>query len=60
MIGWGAGPCCEIQREDGFLWIIGWSKCAMIEFLMINCYVETQRESQFMIMLIGLGGVQQA
>jgi len=46
MIGWGAGPCYMILQEDGFLQMIGWSRCPMIDSSMINRYAGTQRERE--------------
>jgi hypothetical protein len=48
-----------IQLEVGFLQMTDWSKWLVIESLMISHYAGIQRGSQFMILLISLGGVQQ-
>jgi len=66
MIGWGrvlvydrlgAGPCCVILQEDGFLPMSESSILLMLKFQMSIHIAGIQKESMFMITLIGLGGV---
>ena len=59
MIGWGAGPCYVILHEEGFLPMSELNKLLQLRFLMNTHTAEIQRECQFMIILIGLDGVQE-
>ena len=59
MIGWGAGPCYVILQEEGFLLMSKLNKLLLLKFLMNTHTAEIQRECLFMIMLIGLDGVQE-
>ena len=60
MIGWGAGPCYVILQEEGFLPMSELNKLPLLRFQMNTHTVEIrrERESLFMIILIGLGGFQ--
>ena len=58
MIGWGAGPCCVILQEEGFLLMSELSGLLLLRFQMNTHITEIQKESLFMITLIGLDGVQ--
>ena len=57
-IGWGAGPCYVILQEEGFLPMNGLSRLLMLDFQMSTHIAEIRKESLFMIILIGLDGVQ--
>jgi len=59
MIGWEAGPCCVILQEGGFLPMSGLSRLLILGFQMSTHIVGIQKESLFLIILTGLGGVQQ-
>ena len=48
-----------IMQEEGFLPMDGLNKLLLIEFLMSTHTAEIQRESLFMIILIGLDGAQE-
>jgi hypothetical protein len=48
-----------ILQEEGFLQMSGLSRLLMLEFQMSTRIVGIQKESMFMIILFGLGGVQQ-
>ena len=54
----GAGPCYVILQEGGFLLMSELNKLLLLEFQMSTHIAGIQRESLFMIMLIGLDGVQ--
>ena len=66
MIGWGgrilvhdwlgAGPCYVILQEEGFLMMSKLSGPLLLKFQMNTHTAEIQRESLFMITLIGLDG----
>ena len=58
MIGWGAEPCYVILQEEEFLSISELSKPLLLKFQMSTCTAEIQRESLFMMILIGLDGTQ--
>ena len=58
MIGWGAGPCYVIIQEERFLPMSGLNRLLMLEFQMNTHIIGIQKESLFMIILIGLGDVQ--
>ena len=68
MIGWGgrvsvhdrlgAGPYCVILQEEGFLPMSGLNGLLMPGFQMSTHIAGIQKESLFMIILIGLGDVQ--
>ena len=58
MIGWRAGPCYVILQEEGFSSMSGLSRLLMLEFQMSTHIAGIQKESLFMIILIGLDGVQ--
>ena len=58
MIGWGTGPCYVILQEGGFLLMSELNKLLLLEFQMSTHIVGIQRESLFMITLIGHGNVQ--
>ena len=58
MIGWGAGPCYVILQEEGFLQMNELSRLLLLKFQMSTRTTEIQRESLFMIISIGFGGVQ--
>ena len=57
MIGWGAGPRYVILQEEGFLPMNELSRLLMLDFHMNIHIAGIQKESLFMITLIGLGGV---
>ena len=59
MIGWGAGPCYVILQEEGFLPMSELSRLMLLKFQMNTHTAEIQRESLFMIILIGLVGAQE-
>ena len=59
MIGWGAGPCYVILQEGGFLPMSELNKLLLLEFQMSTHIAGIQRESLFMIILIGLDGVRE-
>ena len=54
MIGWGAGPCYVILQEGGFLPMSELNKLLLFMFQMSTHIAGIQRESLFMITLIGL------
>ena len=58
VIGCGAGPCCVILQEEGFLQMSGLSRLLMPGFQMSTHIIGIQKESLFMIILIGLDTVQ--
>ena len=58
MIGWGAGPCYMILQVEGFLLMSELSGPLLLRFQMNTHIVGIRKESLFMIILIGLGGVQ--
>ena len=60
MIGWGAGPCCVILQEEGFLPMSRLNGLLMPGFQMSTHITGIQKESPFTIILIGLDGVQRA
>ena len=59
MIGCGAGPCYVILQEEGFLPMSELNKLLLLEFQMSTHIAGIQRESLFMIILIGLDGVRE-
>ena len=59
MIGWGAGPCYVILQEEGFLPMSELNGLLMPKFQMSIHIAGIQKESLFMITLIGLGGAQE-
>ena len=59
MIGWGAGPCYVILLEEGFLLMNELGRWLMLEFQMSTHIAGIHKESLFMMILIGLNGVQQ-
>ena len=56
MIGWGAGPCYVILQEDRFLLMSGLNGLLRHKFQMNTHIAGIQKESLFMITLIGLDG----
>jgi len=58
MIGWGVGPCCVILQEEEFLPMSGLNEFLLLKFQINTHITGIQKESLFMIILIGLGGVQ--
>ena len=58
MIGWGVGPCCVILQEEEFLPMSGLNELLLLKFHMNTHITVIQKESLFMITLIGLDGVQ--
>ena len=58
MIGWGVGPCYVIMQEEGFLPMSELSVLLMLKFQMSIHIAGIQKESMFLITLIGLSGVQ--
>ena len=58
MIRWGARPCYVILQEEGFLPMSELNKL-LLKFQMSTRTTEIQRESLFMITLIGLDGARE-
>ena len=58
VIGWGAGPCCVILQEEGFLPMSGLNEFLMPKFQMSTHIAGIQKESLFVITLIGLDGAR--
>ena len=56
MIGWGARTCYMILQEGGFLPMSELNKLLLLKFQMSTHIAGIQRESLFMITLIGLDG----
>ena len=54
----GAGPCYVILQEEGFLLMNGSSRLLMLEIQTSTHIIWIQKESLFIIILIGLDGVQ--
>ena len=54
----GAGPCYVILQEEGFLLMNRSSRLLMLEIQTSTHIIWIQKESLFMIILIGLDGVQ--
>ena len=52
----GAGPCYTILQEEGFLLMSELSGLLLLKFQMSTHITGIQRESMFMITLIGLDG----
>ena len=59
MIGWGAGPCYVILQDGGFLLMSELNKLLLLKFQMSTHIAGIHKESLFMMILIGLNGVQQ-
>ena len=55
----GARPYCVILQEEGFLPMSGWSRLLMLGFQMSTHIAGIQKESLFMITLIGLDGAKE-
>jgi hypothetical protein len=58
MIDWGVGPGYMILQEEGFLLMSESSRWLMLEFQMNTHIIGIQKKCMFMMILIGLSGVQ--
>ena len=59
MIGLGTGPCYVILQEEGFLPMSELSGLLLIKFQISTHIAGFQKESMFMITLIGLSGARE-